>query len=153
MPDELLAGWAVLSASIMTEAPLGTLDLEPEAVDEDAVREDEEVIAYQGRTKFNTVALDAAGAVVAYTDLVTTIHEPGRAYQWGTLVRGADRGHRLGLAVKVANLQLLQHERPDLSLLMTYNADVNTAMIAVNERFGFAPVARRGEFQKRIDPR
>ena len=29
----------------------------------------------------------------------------------------------------------------------------NTAMIAVNERFGFAPVARRGEFQKRIDRR
>ena len=26
-------------------------------------------------------------SVVAYTDLATTVHEPGKAYQWGTLVR------------------------------------------------------------------
>ena len=52
--------------------------------------------------------------MVAYTDIATTVHEPGRAYQWGTLVRGDARGHRLGLAVKVANLRLLQRERPDV---------------------------------------
>lgn len=150
VPDELLAGWAELSASIMTEAPMGELDLEPEAVDAAAVREGEAVLAAQGRTKYNTVALDGAGVVVAYTDIATTIHEPGRAYQWGTLVRGADRGHRLGLAVKTANLQLLHRERPDISLLTTYNADVNAAMIGVNERFGFTPVAHLGEFQKRL---
>ena len=46
-----------------------------------------------------------------WTDLATTIHEPGRAYQWGTLVDRAHRGHRLGVAVKVANLRLLQRER------------------------------------------
>jgi GNAT superfamily N-acetyltransferase len=149
VPDDLLDGWARLNARLMVEAPTGELDLEPETADPAVVREDEAMIARQGRTKYNTVALDPAGEVVACTDLATTVHEPGRAYQWGTLVRRDARGHRLGLAVKVANLRLLQSAAPDITLLTTYNAEVNRHMIEVNERLGFIPVARLGEFQKR----
>lgn len=148
--DDLVVGWAELTSSLATEAPTGELDLEPEAVSVEVVREREATLAKQGRTKYNTVALDADGTVVAYTDLATTVHEPGRAYQWGTLVRRRDRGHRLGVAVKVANLQLLQRERPDVVRLTTYNAEVNTHMIGVNEALGFRPVARLGDFQKKL---
>ena len=150
VPDELLDGWARLVSSLMTEAPVGDLAVEDETADPAIVRESEQLVELQGRRKYNTVALDASGALVAYTDLATTVHEPGRAYQWGTLVRRDARGHRLGLAVKLANLRLLQDERPDIELLTTYNAEVNTHMIGVNERLGFTPVARLGEFQKRL---
>lgn len=150
VPDDLLVGWARLVSSLAAEAPAGDLHLEAETADPAVVREDEVMIAKQGRTKYNTVAVDAGGEVVAYTDLATTVHEPGRAYQWGTLVRSDARGHRLGLAVKVANLRLLQTEAPDVELLTTYNAEVNRHMIEVNERLGFRPVARLGEFQKRL---
>ena len=153
VPDELVQGWAELTSSLTTEAPTGELDLEPEVVSVEAVREREEVLVRQGRTKYNTVALSASGDVVAYSDLATTVHDPGRAYQWGTLVRRDHRGHRLGVAVKVANLRLLQRERPDIVRLTTYNAEVNTHMVAVNEAMGFRPVARLGDFQKRLtDP-
>ena len=104
----------------------------------------------RGAPKVNTVALDASGQVVAYTDVATTVHEPGKAYQWGTLVRRDARGHRLGLALKVANLRLLQRARPDVRRLTTWNAEVNSHMVGVNERLGFVPVARLGEFQKRL---
>ena len=151
VPEELLQGWADLTSLLMTEAPTGELDLEPEAASTRAVRENEAVIAKQGRRLFCTVALAADGAVVAYSNLAVTEHEPDRAYQWGTLVRRDHRGHRLGVAVKVANLRLLQAERPPaLTTLITYNAEVNAAMIGVNDRLGFAPVARLGEFQKRV---
>ena len=150
VPDALLDGWAALTATLETEAPTGELEVEPEHVDAAVVREGEALIARQGRRKFNTVALDGAGAVVAYTDIATTVHEPGRAYQWGTLVRRDARGHRLGLAVKVANLRLLQESCPDLRRLTTYNAEVNPHMVGVNDRLGFVPVSRLGEFQKRL---
>ncbi|GAB3019111.1 GNAT family N-acetyltransferase [Nocardioides flavus (ex Wang et al. 2016)] len=150
VPDDLVEGWAELTSSLATEAPIGELGLEPEVVSVEVVREREAGIARQGRTKYNTVALSASGEMVAYTDLATTVHEPGRAYQWGTLVRRAHRGHRLGLAVKVANLRLLQHERPDVVRLTTYNADVNTHMLGVNQALGFRPVAWLGDFQKRL---
>ncbi|MBS2939295.1 GNAT family N-acetyltransferase [Nocardioides sp. J2M5] len=150
VPDDLLEGWAELTSSLATEAPTGDLDLEPEAVSTEAVREREATLAAQGRTKLNTVAVTDAGEVVAYSDLATTVHEPGRAYQWGTLVHAAHRGHRLGIAVKVANLRLLQRERPDIVRLTTYNAEVNAHMVAVNEALGFRPVAWLGDFQKRL---
>jgi RimJ/RimL family protein N-acetyltransferase len=150
VPDTLLDGWAALTATLETEAPTGDLEVEPEHVDAAVVREGEALVARQGRRKFNTVALDGTGAVVAYTDIATTVHEPDRAYQWGTLVRRDARGHRLGLAVKVANLRLLQAFCPDLRRLTTYNAEVNPHMVAVNDLLGFVPVARLGEFQKRL---
>jgi GNAT superfamily N-acetyltransferase len=151
VPDDLLQGWAEVTSSLATQAPTGDLELEPEVVSGEAVREREAVLERQGRTKYNTVALDADGVVVAYSDLATTVHEPGRAYQWGTLVRGEHRGHRLGIAVKVATLRLLQRERPDVTRVTTYNAEVNAHMIGVNEAMGFVPVARLGDFQKRLD--
>jgi hypothetical protein len=86
--------------------------------------------------------------VVAYT--MIQVDRAGRAFQWGTLVRGADRGHRLGLAVKVANHRMLQDRRPDLRRVSTYNAEVNAHMVAVNELLGFRPVERLGEFQRRL---
>jgi GNAT superfamily N-acetyltransferase len=150
VPDDLVHGWAELSSTLMTEAPTGDLVREQEAVDIEALREGEAVTRKQGRTKFNTVALDAGGAVVAYTDIATTVHEPGRAYQWGTLVRRDHRGYRLGMAVKVANLALLQRESPFTRHVLTWNAEVNAHMIGVNERLGFVPVERSGELQKHL---
>ena len=150
VPDDLVEGWARLNGTLITEAPTGDLDVEPEHVDVGVIRQNESILERQGRRKYNTVALDRSGEVVAYTDLATTVHEPGRAYQWGTLVRRDARGRRLGLAVKLANLRMLQAERPDIEVLTTYNAEVNAHMIGVNERLGFTPVARLGEFQKRL---
>lgn len=150
VPEDLVDGWAALVATLIVEAPTGERQLEAERITAAEVREDEDALRRQGRTKFNTVALDADGAVVAYTDLAVTVHEPGTAYQWGTLVRRADRGHRLGLAVKVANLRLLQRESPESTTLVTFNADGNAPMIAVNDLLGFEPTARLGELQKRL---
>jgi RimJ/RimL family protein N-acetyltransferase len=149
VPDELLADWARLDAIVETEAPMGDLELEPATTDPAVVREGEALLAAQGRTSYHSVALDPDGRVVAFTQIVATVHEPGRAYQWGTLVDRVARGHRLGTAVKVANLLLVQDRAPDVTLVSTYNAESNAHMIEVNERIGFQPVARMGEFQKR----
>lgn len=149
VPEELLAGWARVEAAVDTEAPVGDLDLHPWTPDAAAVREDEALLARQGRTSYATVALDAGGEVVAYTELV--VPATGRtAYQWGTLVLPEHRGHRLGLAVKLTNLRFLQWDRPDLMTVTTYNAESNAPMVAVNQALGFVPVERLGEFQKRL---
>jgi len=150
VPEELLQGWAEVTSALMTEAPTGEIDREPETPDPAVVREAEALAFKQGRQLYATAALDAAGAVVAYTNFGVNNEGSPRAYQWGTLVRPEHRGHRLGLAVKVANLRQLQAARPDLGQVVTWNAEVNSHMVGVNEEMGFIPVERSGEVQKKL---
>ncbi|QIG41782.1 PE-PGRS family protein [Nocardioides anomalus] len=150
VPGDLVEQWAALAATLMTEAPMGDIEREAEHPGVDALRAGEALLAAQGRVKVSTGALSADGELVAYTDIAVTVHESERAYQWGTLVSPAHRGHRLGLAVKVANLRLLQESHPQLTTVVTYNADVNAPMVAVNGHLGFRPVAWLGELQKRL---
>lgn len=149
VPKELVRDWAELDASLDTEAPGGDLDIEPTTVDVDAVRAGEALLARQNRRSYGTVAQDATGRVVAYTQLVVS-GDDGNAYQWGTLVRREARGHRLGMAVKVANLRMLQQHASAVRSVHTYNAGVNTPMRAINQALGFAPSEHLAEFQKRL---
>ena len=149
VPDDIVDSFGSLIGQLNTEAPQGDLDIEEEVFDEARIRADEEVFRASGRSKYTTVAV-RDGEVAAYSELVVPAHHPGRVYQWGTLAAPAHRGHRLGLATKARNLLWLQQERPDLELLVTYNAEVNTHMIAVNEALGFRPAERLGEFQKKL---
>lgn len=156
-PEELLPGLAALSATLTVEAPAGELLIEAGSSDPAAFRHHEQTLAAQGRTRHTTVALDTAGEVVAYSDLISSLHTPELAYQWGTLVRPADRGHRLGLAVKAANLQRLLAQVPSVREVTTHNAGENAAMVAVNDALGFVPVEGLAELQKLVpgaaDPR
>lgn len=149
IPKDLVRDWAELDASLDTEAPVGDLDIEPTTVDVAAVRENEMLLARQNRRSYGTAAQDATGRMVAYTQLVVS-GDDGNAYQWGTLVRREARGHRLGLAVKVANLRMLQQHASAVRSLHTYNAGVNTQMRAINHALGFAPSEHLAEFQKKL---
>ena len=151
VPDDILEPFGRLIGALGTEAPMGELELEPEVFDPERIRADDAVFAASGRTKFTTVAVAPDGAVVAYSELVLPAYDPGRVYQWGTLVLPGHRGHRLGMATKVHNLLWFQREHPAPALLVTFNAEVNGPMIAINEAMGFRPVERLGEFQARIE--
>ena len=74
-----------------------------------------------------------------FTTVMTTVHEPGRGYQWGTVVDRAHRGHRLGIAVKVANLRALERTTRPCASSFTYNAEVNAHMVAINDAVGYRP--------------
>lgn len=150
VPDGIVDSFAAIIGTLMTEAPMGEIEREPEEFDAARIRADEKVFEKSGRLKFTTVALDRAGEVAAYSELVLPKHDPGHVYQWGTLARPQDRGHRLGLATKARNLLWAQPQLGEATLV-TYNAEVNRHMIGVNEQLGFRPVERIGEFQKRLD--
>ena len=45
--------------------------------------------------------------MAGFNELLHAAHDPGNACNWDTLVVPAHRGHRLGMALKVANLRSL----------------------------------------------
>lgn len=150
VPDDILLPFGELVGSLVSEAPSGQVDWEREVFDEERIRADEAVFEASGRTKYTTVAVAPGGDVVGYSELVVPRHDPGHVFQWGTLVHPGHRGHRLGLALKAHNLLFLQREVPVRGTLVTYNAEVNQHMIAVNEALGFRPAERLAEFRKTL---
>lgn len=147
---DVLPSYCRLAGTLVTEAPTGDLEQEAELFDEERVRVEEQQLRESGRTRIRTLALDPRGDVVAFSELDVPRHDPGRAYQQGTLVAREHRGHGLGTAVKVANLLRLRELEPDLERVITYNAGVNEHMIRVNALLGFRPTARLAEMQKRL---
>jgi hypothetical protein len=138
VPERYLPSLAHLHNQLVLDAPTGAVDFEAAAVTGDIERQKLERNRRMGRTTYLTVAV-LDGEAVAHSDLIVP---PGRAVanQMGTLVRRDHRGHRLGTAVKVANLRALQRDRPDVTQVHTENAETNPWMVAINESLGFEPV-------------
>jgi GNAT superfamily N-acetyltransferase len=150
VPEELVAGYAALAAQLVVEAPTGDLELEAEDPSVAGWRDREAAWARQGLTMWHTAALSEAGDVVAHTLIGVSAYDRSLCHQWGTLVAPEHRGHRLGLAVKVANHRFLQAGGAPAAEVVTWNARVNDHMVAINEQLGFHRVGVLVEVQKHL---
>jgi len=152
LPKQLIASYCALSNQLAVDAPTGSVDFEAESMTPEVwlerVAKDQEM----GRTRLTTVAIDEAGNVVAYTDLILPPAPSRDVWQWGTLVHRDHRGHRLGMAVKVRNLQKLDAAgHADRVRVLTCNAETNRHMVDINVRLGFEAVEVCPMFELTID--
>jgi RimJ/RimL family protein N-acetyltransferase len=58
------------------------------------------------------------------------------------------RGHRLGLRMKLAMIDWLRDERPEVEVVDTWNVPGNAPMIAINDALGCTVVAETIAFRK-----
>lgn len=136
-PEALLAGRAHLASVMPVEVPEYGVAVEAKRWDEDSVRENERLVEAMGRDRLVAVARHrASGELVGFTELTVSRERPRTAYQWDTLVVRAHRGHRLGGLVKIATLRLLEAAGYPTATITTFNARVNSPMIAVNASLG-----------------
>jgi hypothetical protein len=135
-----------------TDAPSGDLSFEEEVWDAARVEESNRLLALQGVRKLVAVAQHvASGRLVAFSELALPQDHPSEAWQWATLVLREHRGRRLGLAVKLANLDHLAAAFPEVRVITTGNAGENAPMIAVNDMLGFEVAADGTFWQKELD--
>ncbi|NNG37011.1 GNAT family N-acetyltransferase [Nakamurella aerolata] len=150
-PEEYLDRMAVLHNRMSVDVPSGDLDLEEEAWDAERIRNADATTVKMGRFALTTAAQhEQTGELVAYT-VIGGRQDTSAVWQDDTLVHGDHRGHRLGLAVKLANLARLLAERPDTERIHTSNAGENRWMLAINEAMGFRPASTEGAWQKKLD--
>jgi GNAT superfamily N-acetyltransferase len=148
-PDRWLADMAMLRTRMSTEEPDAGLD-EPEdvwSVDRLIAHE-----ARQGespRTRLTVVVEHVPSATLAgFTALSVPAELERSVSQQDTLVLPEHRGHRLGMLLKVANIDHLQRERPGHPAITTFNAEENRPMLDVNEALGFVPIGFEGAWRK-----
>jgi hypothetical protein len=94
-----------------------------------------------------TAAQGPDGHLLAYTELWGCVERHAYAAQGDTLVASAHRGRRLGLRVKLANLELLRHDQPQVRYVDTFNAADNRWMVAINDALGYTPLYGVGEWE------
>ncbi|MCW2853846.1 MAG: Acetyltransferase family protein [Nocardioides sp.] len=150
-PDEYAESLCVLLGQLAVDAPTGDVDFEEEAMTPQRLAERYAMSASMGRETYESVALTPDGVVAAQSTLQVPIAETSPdAFQWGTFVHRQHRGHRLGLAVKTANLRAVQERRPHIARVHTQNGETNQHMISINELVGFRPVEASVEFLRRM---
>jgi GNAT superfamily N-acetyltransferase len=138
VPPDFHDEMAELIAAMSTDAPHGDSDFEPEQWDAERYRAWEDGQLARGRQRLvSVVRHDASGQLAGFTDLGRAATIPDVAFQWATIVRKGHRGHKLGMLLKLANLEQLRREVPTVRHLNTWNAEDNTWMVAVNESVGF----------------
>jgi GNAT superfamily N-acetyltransferase len=151
VPDELLPSLVHVVNQLALDAPTGDLEFEAEAMTVEGFKDRRDKIKEMGRTVYETVAIAPDGDVVAHSTLSVSADDPDLCFQWGTLVRRDHRGHRLGMALKAANLRAMQRAHPEQKRIVTTNSEVNAPMVAINEEMGFKPVELLAEFQQVFD--
>lgn len=150
-PEEHVEGMAALHRRMSVDVPHGELSFEEEEWDADRVRRQDREQADLGRTLLTAAARHRdSGELVAFTQMSCPKQRPELCYQWSTLVHGDHRGHRLGLLVKVANLDQLRQSHPQLRRIHTWNAGENQWMLAINVALGFRPASLEGAWQKKL---
>jgi GNAT superfamily N-acetyltransferase len=140
-PDDLVDAYAVAHAA-MDDAPHGVEKHDDAVWSAERVRGHEECWASLGHRTLTTAAVHTpTGMVAGYTVLLLT-GRPTTAIQEDTGVVRAHRGHGLGRAMKAANLLALIEHSPAITTVVTWNAESNTHMLAVNDELGFRPHSR-----------
>lgn len=148
-PPELLEDLAVLQTRMSTDAPSAGLD-EPLDVWSAERFAAKEALLLDAPLQLLTAAArhEASGHLGGFTRL-SVPHDTGKAVgQWDTIVLREHRGHRLGMLLKVANLQLLAQSAPGHPSVLTWNAEENRPMLEVNEAVGFVPIGYEGAWKK-----
>jgi GNAT superfamily N-acetyltransferase len=136
VPEEFVEQAAALYAAL-NDAPHSPGE-EPAAWDERRVREGDARRAVYRTHDYTVVARhDASGELAAFTEVIVDPADPGWGHQAVTAVTRKHRGHRLGLLVKVAMIEWLATAEPQVERVVTWNAESNAHMIAVNEALGY----------------
>ena len=139
-PDNLVVAFADAHTA-MDDAPRG----EPSDASSwtvDRVRDQERCWSALGFTALTVAALhEPSGEIGGYTQLLLT-GRPTTAVQEDTGVVRKHRGHGLGLVLKCTNLLALTERSPDVRTVVTWNAESNAHMRAVNDTLGFRTHSR-----------
>jgi GNAT superfamily N-acetyltransferase len=144
VPEEFIEQVADLYTAL-NDAPHDP-ETEPDVWDAQRVRERiNDLRPHFGMRSYAVAARDdATGELAAVTEVAVDPADPGWGHQMLTVVTRKHRGHRLGLLVKLAMLELLATAEPQLERIVTWNAQVNEHMIAVNEALGYTILGQPG---------
>ena len=149
-PEQWLEAVAALENSAGEDGVPGVDDTDM-VFDGGILREAEDVAIAQGRrTVVTAVEHIDSGVLVGLTTISVLAMRPDVVFQDDTVVLREHRGNKLGLLIKVANMERLSEQFPDARVLYTWNAPENRYLLKVNLQLGFKTAGVTGIWQKEL---
>lgn len=147
-PPERVDDLVTLKTRMSSDIPSAALETTDEQWDAARLARWDGHLAGSGRERLTVAAEHVpTGRLAGYNELYLPADRTRPVTQEDTLVLSEHRGRRLGMLLKVANLQRLAELRPSSTLVTTFNAEENRHMLDVNEAVGFAPIGYEGCWQ------
>jgi GNAT superfamily N-acetyltransferase len=146
-PDEYVEDYCALRTQMSADVPVGEIAYQPVVYDEARLR------AMEARVALSYIHIVAAArrrADGAFSGYSTVMLDPTDEFvlQGDTLVMPEARGHRLGLRLKQATLDVVENQHPERTAIHTWTAIENEPMQRTNRTFGFVPVERAHQLQR-----
>jgi GNAT superfamily N-acetyltransferase len=140
---------AMLRRRMLTDAPYGSLDIREEEWTAERVRDQDDIEAQSPRVLLtSTIEHIPSGHLVAFNELSVPPDLSRPVAQRDTLVLSEHRGRRLGMLLKIDNIQALTQTHPGHPAITTGNAEENRYMLDVNEAVGFVALAYESAWKK-----
>jgi GNAT superfamily N-acetyltransferase len=150
-PEGRLQQVAELRARLATDAPQAGLEPGTARWTADRVRAEDDARAASAVEALTALAEHVpSGDAAGYTELRVPRDLERPAVQGDTIVTQEHRGHRLGMVLKIANLLRLDDERPGHPSVITFTAEENRHMLAINDRLGFVPWGYQSAWKKTL---
>ncbi|WP_116950281.1 GNAT family N-acetyltransferase [Jiangella endophytica] len=144
-PADRVDDLVTLKTRMSTDAPSAGMDFTEEKWDAGRLARWDGQLAGSGRERLTVAAEHVpTGRLAGYNELSLPADRGRPVSQEDTLVLTEHRGRRLGMLLKVANLQRLAEVSPSSPMVTTFNAEENRHMLDVNEAVGFAPIGYEG---------
>ncbi|MFE6648630.1 GNAT family N-acetyltransferase [Nocardioides sp. NPDC057772] len=145
-PEDLLAQFVGLRNQMGKEMP-GKSQEDMVAHTADRIRSAEKSTA-RSYDRITAAAREIlTGELVGYS-VIFLAHGSDEAIQDDTFVKAAHRGHKLGLALKVATLAAVQRDHPERTSIHTWTDPSNDVMQRINRQFGFRKIELMHEVQR-----
>jgi len=153
-PERWLDDIALLSTRMSTDAPSAGLTATEDVWDADRVREHDDLRVDDPRIPLVAAALHLpSGRLAGFTELSVPPQSSRTVTQEDTLVLHEHRGHRLGMLLKLANINFLERVYPGHPAIITFNAEENRHMLSVNEHVGFVAAGYEAVWKRDLEVR
>jgi len=123
---------------LTNDAPREQLDYEDRQITSEQVLDMEQYQMARGMQRWTMYVTDqASGRFAGFTEVFWNPNRPQLLTQGFTGVHPDFRGHSLGRWLKAAMIEKVIHERPEVKLVRTGNANSNIPMLKINTEMGF----------------